>query len=286
MNLVRPAGAAPAAPFRILSDSPRAGVFACAGVLAALNAQAAQLLDALNNANSFIAIADLAGISGLIWFAMYAALRIGFEGTPTSLTRVDLLLVGATVLLSLLPVAAGAKAALEICAIYAVIIGRDDRAVRRVGIVLLGLTGPLIWGRVILDTFAISLLSADAHLVAAAIGTPVHGNIVQFANGQGQFLVGMGCSSVHNISLAIVLWTTAAALFGVRLDVRYLTCGLLMMGFMFGLNIVRLSSIGLFPDSFSFLHDGLGAELFGWTALIGAGVIAFGGIRSAVARQR
>ena len=94
------------------------------------------------------------------------------------------------------------------------------------------------------------------------------------------------CSSVHNMSLAIVLWTTAAMLFRIRADGRYLLIGAAMVALMYGLNVVRLSTIGLFPDHFDFLHVGWGAAIFGWAGLIGASLLAGIGVTHAAARQR
>lgn len=286
MKNVRAAGAFPAAPFSLQFESGRAGLFACAGVLAALNAQIGHILNDITFQNSLAGLANLAGVSGVIWFAMYATLRTGFDVRETQVSKRDSLVLTAIITLSTIPVAAAAKVALELEAIYLLLSSGSDENVKRVGIILLGLTGPLVWGQLLLEAFAMPLLGLDAHLVAAVIGSPVHGNIVQFANSQRQFLIGIPCSSVHNISLALVLWTTAAALFQLRFDGRFIGCGLLMVVYMFCLNIARLSLIGLYPQSFSFLHDGAGADLFSWAALLGAGVIAFVGVGGAAARQK
>lgn len=286
MNRVRAAGIAPAVPFRLKFETGRAGLFACAGVLAALNAQAGQLLNDLTFQNSLVGIANLAGISGVIWFAMYSALCIGLAQNDETPRSADWLILAVTVGLSILPFATAAKAALEVCALYLLGTARRGDNAKRVGVILLGLTGPLVWGRIILESFAQPVLSLDAHIVAAVIGSRVHDNVVQFAHSQKQFLIGMPCSSVHNISLALVLWTTAAALFRVRFDARYTGWGVAMAVFMFGLNVARLSLIGRFPSSFVFLHDGAGADIFSWLALLGAGFIAFVAVAGAVARQR
>lgn len=286
MNHVRAAGTFPAAPFLPRLEHARAALFACAGVLAALNAQAGQLLNDLTFQNSLVGIANLAGISGVIWFALYAALTIGLNSGGNAVSREDGLVLAVAVALSIAPFATAAKAALELVALYLVTTSYADENSKRVGIILLGLTGPLVWGRVLLEAFAMPLLSIDARLVGDAIGSPVHDNIVRFAHSPKQFLIGIPCSSVHNISLAIVLWSTGAALFRVRFDARYVGWGMAMIALMFGLNIIRLSLIGLFPDSFVFLHDGVGADLFGWAGLVGAGTLAFLGVSGAVARQK
>jgi len=153
-------------------------------------------------------------------------------------------------------------------------------------LVLLALTGPLIWGRILLNLFAAPILSLDAHIVGVVIGTKVDGNMFQSAVAGHTFLIGNLCSSVHNMSLAIVLWTTAAMLFNIRVDRQYFAVGVAMATFMFALNIARLATIGLFPAYFTFLHFGTGAALFGWAGLIGAAMLAGWGVLNAAARQR
>jgi hypothetical protein len=133
--------------------------------------------------------------------------------------------------------------------------------------------------------FAGPILSFDAHIVGAVIGSSVDGNVFYTAGAGRRFVIGDLCSSVHNISLAIVLWTTAAMLFQIRLDRGYFAIGFAMAAFMFALNIARLATIGLFPAYFTFLHFGTGAALFGWAGLIGAAVLAGWGVLSAAERQ-
>jgi hypothetical protein len=174
---------------------------------------------------------------------------------------------------------------LLLCAAYLLATTHRHEPARRAALVLLALTGPLIWGRVLLNLFASRILALDAHIVGAVIGTRVDGNIFQAANGS-HFLIGDLCSSVHNMSLAIVLWTTAAMLFSIQVDRRYVLVGVAMAAFMFALNIARLATIGLFPAYFTFLHFGTGAALFGWAGLIGAALLAGWGVTDAAARQR
>ena len=99
-------------------------------------------------------------------------------------------------------------------------------------------------------------------------------------------LIGYPCSYVHNLFIAIVLWTTAAMLFRIRIDRQYVLVGIAMAASMFALNVVRLSMIGLFPDHFEFLHVGDGATMFAWAGLIIASLIAGFGVVRADARQR
>jgi hypothetical protein len=286
VTLVRPVGVAPTGPFSLHRRVGRAGAFACAGVLAALNAQADQIINSLRYQSFAVSLSILGGVSAVIWLAMFAALKIGIEDKAARIGRTDAVVLLAAIGLSLLPVSFAAQAGLLLCGLYLYVTSYRGAPARRISIVLLALTGPLIWGRILLHILAGPILALDARIVGVLIGSAVQGNLVDFAGQSGKMLVGTPCSSVHNISLAIVLWASAAALFGLRVDRGYVLTGLAMAAWMFALNIGRLVTIGMFPAQFHFFHVGAGAELFGWAGLIGASGLAAIGVMGAAARQR
>jgi hypothetical protein len=294
VTFARPAGSVPAWPVVLDRRIRRAGAFAGAGVLAALNAQADQIIGALKFQSlddvlfqSVVQVfGGLAGISAVMWLAMYAALKIGFEDQLDRLRPTDLYVLATVIFLSFVPISYAAQAGLLLCAAYLFATSRGGDPCRRVSLMLLALTGPLLWGRVVLQIFAVPILALDAHLVGAVTGTAVEGNTVRFAGENLRMMIAGPCSSVHNMSLAIVLWTAAAALFNVRVDRAYVVIGVAMVAWMFTLNVARLTSIALFPSHFVFLHHGLGATLFGWAGLIGAGFLAGMGVVRAAERQR
>jgi len=286
VTLVRPVGVSPTGPFSLDRGIGRASAFACAGVIAALNAQAGQIINILRYQSLAISAADLGGISAIVWLAMFAAIKIGFEDESRPVGRADTVVLLAVVTLAIVPISFAAQGGLLLCGLYLFATSTSATPPRRIAVILIALTGPLIWGRLLLHVFAAPILALDARLVGALLGTAVDGNTVRFANEQGRLLVGTPCSSVHNMSLAIILWVTAAALFGLRADKKYVLIGIAMIGWMFALNIARLVTIGLFPARFDFLHVGAGAALFGWAGLIGAGCLAAIGVVGAASRQR
>jgi hypothetical protein len=284
VTLVRPVGTVPTGPTVFRLNLSRGSAFAAAGVLAALNAQATQIISTLTYQSPVEAVTGLAGISAVVWVAMVAAWKIGAE-SHRRMRGADVAVLAIVVALACLPLSFAAQAGLLLCGVYLFSTSAGGEAGRRAALVLLSLTGPLIWGRILLNMFAGPILSFDAHIVGAVIGSSVDGNVFYTAGAGRRFVIGDLCSSVHNISLAIVLWTTAAMLFQIRLDRGYFAIGFAMAAFMFALNIARLATIGLFPAYFTFLHFGTGAALFGWAGLIGAAVLAGWGVLSAAERQ-
>jgi exosortase/archaeosortase family protein len=264
----------------------RAGIFASVGVLAALNAQADQILQSLSWNTLAHSIMELGGVSAIIWFAIFATLKVGLEDNDGNLSRRDAAVAVAVVALSFIPLSFAAKGGLVLAGFYLFLTSVKNSTSRRVSLVLLALTGPLVWGRALLAIFATPILALDARIVSSAIGSSVQGNLITLAGHHGKVLIGEPCSSVHNISIAIVLWTTAAVLFRLRPDRQFVGIGIAMVALMFALNIARLAAIGLYPQHYEYLHYGEGAALFGWAGLIGASLlVGFGAIRAAERQQ-
>jgi exosortase/archaeosortase family protein len=281
-----PVGHAPAGRIFLDRRASRAGIFAGAGVLAALNAQADQILANLGWNTLAHSLLELGGVSVIIWFAIFATLKVGMEGDCDRLSGRDAAVAVAVVTLCVVPLSFAAKAGLVLAGFYLFLTSRTNNSSRRVSLMLLALTGPLVWGRALLAIFATPILSLDAHIVGSALGSTVQGNLVALPRGSGSLMIGEPCSSVHNISIAIVLWTTVAVLFKLRLDRQFAAVGIAMIAWMFVLNIARLAAIGLYPQHYDYLHYGEGAVLFGWAALIGAAFLAGYGVIRAAERQQ
>jgi exosortase/archaeosortase family protein len=262
----------------------RAAIFAGVGVIATVNALADQII--AFDGNLILQILDLGGISAVIWFALYAALKIGIEDEGELLRRTDVPVLLTILVSCFIPVAAAARAGELLCAVYSFATSRLGSPTRRVALVLLALTGTLVWGPLILTLCASPILSLDAHITGWVIGSPVTANMVHFAGSDRIYIIAMACSSIHNISLAILLWCTAVALFDLKVDGRLVLVCAGMIGLTFALNISRLSLIGLFPDHFDILHRGTGAVLFGWLEVIGMALLAGLGASIAAARPQ
>jgi len=227
----------------------------------------------------------LGGVSAIIWFALFALLAIarepGFDGCRPR----DLPLLAAACIAALLPSAWIAAVALFATGLYLAATSDGGARDGRIAVVLLALSGPLLWGRLLMVAFAPLLLSLDSHFVALIAGTSASGNTVRFAGSAGRFVVGIPCSSIHNISLAIVLWGTLVALLKLRIDARLVGFGVAATVAMFLVNAARLASIALFPADFDLLHLGAGAGAFGWASMIAAALIVGYGAHDAALRQ-
>jgi len=136
----------------------------------------------------------------------------------------------------------------------------------RAGLVLLALTLTLLWGPLALR-FSPELLEADAHLAAWLIGTKAQGNIYTGPDGVHQYIVGAGCSSLNNLSLATIFAVSLTQYFGLALDRRAGFAMLLASLLTVAANISRLGVIALRPSEFEYWHNGQGSVIFAWLSL-------------------
>lgn len=260
-------------------------MFALAGVLLALNGFGDTIVGNFRRLGLLDAFLALGGVSAIVWFALFALLSIGREPGTGVCGRGDLSILVLACLAALVPSAWVAALGLLVMGAYlAATSGRGTRNAR-IALILLALTGPLLWGRLIMVAFSPALLTIDSHFVALLAGTEASGNTVTFAGEAGLFVVGIPCSSIHNISLAAVLWGSVVPLLKLRIDARLIGFGVAATLAMFLVNAFRLAAIALFPDRFDLLHLGAGAGAFGWAALIVAALIVGYGAYDAAIRR-
>jgi hypothetical protein len=105
-----------------------------------------------------------------------------------------------------LPIGGLSWAAINALSLYIFLFTDLSPRARRRALVLLAVTVPMLWSRMILDFFATSILDIDAALVGWLIGTEGIGNMIRFADSQDFLLVFPECSSLPNMSLAFVCW--------------------------------------------------------------------------------
>lgn len=263
----------------------RTRLFGFIGLLLSLNALPTFVGESVQTHGWLVASLNLFDISAIVWLALAAAVAIAFEriGEPaqeTSATVADLVIATGAVLIALIPVPPLSAGALSAVSLWGLITGPRGSQARRSAAVFLSLSTFLFWGRIFLALGAGPLLSADALFVSLISGMSAQGNVVSFANGRS-FLIAPGCSSLHGISLALILWTTAIAWF--KLPVTQFLIGMLAIAVIasVAVNGVRLTMIAWHPDQFDYWHVGIGGSLFGWAALLAdLGVIYFGIKRS------
>ncbi|MGO4841922.1 hypothetical protein AB4144_57635, partial [Rhizobiaceae sp. 2RAB30] len=65
---------------------------------------------------------------------------------------------------------------------------------RRAAVVLVAMTVPMLWARILFASFSNTILGIDAKLVGLMVGTHSVGNTIPFANGNGVLFLEPACS--------------------------------------------------------------------------------------------
>lgn len=251
-------------------------------MLSAINALCHPILESLRQFGAPVAALNLFGFSAVIAFAILTLERISASpGEHEGLRPFDKPMLCAVLLAAFLPVGQlSGFAGFGLGGWLLVSSGADSRS-RRIGVVLLALSGPLLWGQLALSLYSEQLLSWDARLVGLLAHAPVEGNIIMFTGRHTGFFVGVPCSSLSHLTLATLLWASVTQLLGRRVDRKSLVLCVAAMASVIFLNILRLSAIATFPAQFTAIHQGWIAQIFGWGALaVAGGIVAIGTLRA------
>lgn len=247
--------------------------------MAALNALAPRIGNSLTDRGLTTAIAELFGVSAILWFALWVLVTVAREaGTPEPVRRGDIWLVSAVLIAALAPMPMLSAGALLGASLWLWWRSAAGERTHRVACVALVLSLPLLWGPLILKLLGSELLALDAQIAAALIGGEAVGNIYISPGAKAAFSVGQGCSSMVNISLATVLAVSLAQKF--RLPFRWSLLGWTGAATLAVVlvNCARMATIGLRPDLYIYLHHGAGMALFGWAALLVSALVIGWGI--------
>lgn len=218
---------------------------------------------------------QLFGIGIVFPVAGYALWVVGREAPREPVSGLDWLVAGIAVAAALMPIHLASKAALLPLSAYLLVTSARDAGAYRVGFIGLALTGAFIWGALLLQALAGPVLALDAALVQLATGVPVNGNVltVDPAKSGGairSIIIMGGCSSLRNISQAIILWASLVQLCRLRVTRRLLIACVLSMAAVVVINVARIALIVAFPQHLVFIHEGPGASMTGLAALVAA----------------
>src|SRR5436305_1100070 len=174
-------------------DRPR--TFLWLVTLATLNAFAGPAIRIVPEHGLAYAIFELFGISAITWVALVATLAL-LHNAPSEVLRPGDRAIGAAIIIAAaLPLATASAGSLTILGAYMIATDAPGGSIRRAGVIALAMTGPLLWGRVLLALFSGPLVAADTWLVGQLTGAHQAANILALSDGSGSIAVAPGCSS-------------------------------------------------------------------------------------------
>jgi exosortase/archaeosortase family protein len=219
----------------------------------------------------------------MAWLAIFRLLSLSDRTEAAEIW--DVLIALALCLPLLLPTARTIKVLALGAAIFLYLRGRSDPKLRAAGVVLAALTVQQYWGHIVFDMFALPLLRAETAVVGTLMhalrpGMVWHGNIITGPSGFGIILYS-GCSSFHNLSLAMLCWLTVSRVRNQDWRRSDFLTGLAIGAAMIACNVVRLCLMAWGPDSYEYWHNGPGAQIFAVGASVMVLVLSLYGSRPA-----
>jgi len=197
-------------------------------------------------------------ISAIVLAACAAGLWFTMRPGKQSVNPTDLAVGGIALALIALPVGALSWFAVSGLALYILAFTNADASVRRGAIILLAMTVPVLWSRLLFRFFANFILEIDASLVGWLVGTDRTGNMVMFARDGGYLVILSGCSSLANMSIAFLCWITVSEWAEHRRSINDLWWYLLACGSVLVINVGRMSMMGLSLQHYEALHSPVG----------------------------
>ena len=193
--------------------------------------------------------------------------------------KTDLALSATLLLLIVIPIGAASWLAVTLLSSYILIFGQPTGSLRRGAIVLLAVTVPMLWSRLIFNLFAKFILDIDATLVGWLLGTPRAGNVVEFVDHSGSLVIFPSCSSLANVSLALLCWVTVSQFAQHKWRPQDIFWCLLACSSVVAVNVLRISLMGVSASFYVTLHSSV-AEVLLSTIMLGLVVsISLAGIR-------
>jgi hypothetical protein len=213
------------------------------------------------------AIVDTFGISVLIWTACFIAVSLLFRHPSECVTRNDLILGVAITSAAFLPSSKASWLALTVLGLYGLRYFEAGGPARRAAFIILAITVPMFWSRLLFALLSDLILQGDAILVSWIVGTERLGNTVGFADNSGYLFIAPPCSSLANVSLAVLGWAVFTQAFGLRPSLNDIWWCLAACSAVILINVTRVALIGLRPESFELLHGAVGASIAGFLGL-------------------
>lgn len=209
---------------------------------------------------------DFAGISVfqvLGWFAVLRLLILDRSATPV--TKLDFWAIGILGAINLMPAERVVWIAASLAAVYIYVCNQKGSIGRAAASVLGALCAQSLWGPTLFSFFSVEILRVEAALVGVALdmtqsGFVWHDNVILTQDHSIEIYT--GCSSFHNVSLAVLCWITLTKLNRptfIKSDFLFGAAACLAM---IAFNAARLYLMALTSENLVYWHHGFGAEIF------------------------
>jgi hypothetical protein len=192
-----------------------------------------------------------------VLFACFAGISLILANERDEIRPADLAIGGVFLVLVSLPIFPISWVAVTGLSIYILLFTKEagDSARKRGALILLALTAPMLWSRLLFQFFSKYILDIDAGLVASVLGSSRVGNMVAFADGSGYMVVSPDCSSFSNVSFAFLCWVTITQWAKHRFAPVDFIWLLLACSSVIFANVARIALTGLSHRNYELIHN-------------------------------
>jgi len=240
---------------------PRDEFFAGLYILGCANGLLGRVLLTLNR-DGWTGLLDV-DVSVIVLFACFAGISLMLQENRDEIRPSDLAVGGIFLILVILPVFALSWLAITGLSLYILLFASGSSALRRGALIMLALTVPMLWSRLLFQFFAGPLLAIDASLAALLLGSERVGNVVGFGDGSGYMVILPACSFVANTSLAFLCWVSITQWAKHQWSPMDILWSLLACASVIAVNVGRIALTGVSRSHYEAIHSPLGNMVLG-----------------------
>jgi hypothetical protein len=264
---------------------PRNDFFAVLYIVGCANGLLGRLIQSFQFSDWEGALAG-ADINVILLLACFAGISLVSTKAPEDVQRLDLVVALVFFILVALPIFPLSWMAVTGLSLYILLFANNNRERVRGALILLAMTAPMLWSRLLFQLFAKPILDVDASLVSLLLGTQRTGNMVGFLDGSGYMIVLPACSSLANMSLALLCWVTITQWVGHRWTARDVFWAGLACASVIAVNVTRISLMGFSQRHYELIHSSWGDMITNTIMLaLMVGVTVLGARREIFARD-
>jgi hypothetical protein len=208
------------------------------------------------------AILNTFDVSAIVWLScVFGVILLSAARTKRcEINKRDWAIGSASLALMFVPIGACSWIAVTCICLY-LLVDRPDEDTRRGAAILLAVTAPMLWTRLIYHFFAPPVLAFDARLVSTILGTTRQGNVVGFADHSGNLIIEIPCSSLANVSLALLCWIAVSQFVKHkprRSDIFWCAAACFSVILV---NVLRMAAMGTSVPVYEAIHGALGSAV-------------------------
>jgi hypothetical protein len=246
---------------------PRDELFAGLYILGCANGLVGRTIYALNLEGWTGAFTGVE-INVILLAACFAGVYLLTCNSRDQIRTLDLVVAAVFLLLIIVPIYAVSWVAVTGLSLYILFFANDGRERRRGALILLAVTVPMLWSRLVFQFFARPLLELDATMVTWLLGTERIGNLVRFGDNSGYMMITPSCASFGNITYAFLTWVTVSQWANHRWARIDLLWSFLACASVVAINVTRMAATGLSYGHYEAIHNQWGEMVLSTVFLI------------------